>query len=195
MVTALKHEPMCKLCRHPRRTEIDQLIELRANRTRDPETGKLAYTMPVVIEKLAEWGVDNPNEDNVKNHWRKHCEMIKDGAAAAHGVAVVANTDDMLAILDKSDGTVDGYLRSVIELNAGAIRAKILRGEAPGVTVDHALKAVAELTKRSHNEAQHNLMEALAGGIAHAIDGKKDPKQIPSGDYEIIDAEIEEVAA
>lgn len=197
MVVATKSEPKCKLCRHPQRAEIDHLLELRAARTRGPD-GQLAYPLSVVLAKLEEWGVENPNEDNVKNHWRKHCEVVDETRGTEVAVQVDDTRDEMLAILDAADATVDGGLRAVWDVGMQRLRRKILRGEDPGVTTDHMLKAAAELTKRSHNEAQHELMTALTGGIAQALSRPAEPKQIGPPDGEqavVIEAEYSELDA
>jgi hypothetical protein len=190
-----KSEPKCKLCRHPQRNEIDQLLLLRKELTRDPE-GKLMYTLPVVLKTLGEWGVENPTEDNIKNHLKRHCEVLADGAApSATGEEVHRIEQDMLEALDSSDGTLDGDLLSMWQIGKLRLRKRILRGEDVGVTNDHMLKVAAELTKRSHNQSQHELITALTGGIAQAIGQAAQPKQLGPVEFEVIDAEVEDVAA
>lgn len=185
--------PACKLCKHPKRPEIDALLELRSKHTRGPD-GKLTHTIDVVLRTLGEWGVENPTLDNIKNHWRKHCEVVEGTAAEEHASQLEGANAEMLEILDAADDSVDGYLRSLIGVSKHRLRRRLLRNEDPGVTVDHALKASAELTKRSHNEAQHELMTALAGGIALAVTGHRPPVAIDAPpDPDIIEGEFEVV--
>ena len=69
----------CKLCKHPKRDEIDAWLEKRSNgEVVDGNRVNLEYA----LARLAELGVENPTEDNVKNHWKKHCEKVADDALA-----------------------------------------------------------------------------------------------------------------
>jgi hypothetical protein len=191
-VIAIKNEPKCKLCRHPQREEIDALLELRSALTRDPETKQLIYTLPVVLKQLAEWGVENPTEDNIKAHWRKHCEVVAEGVAVGHDAALEELRVEMLTILDASDGSIESDLTALRKLAMARIRLRVMKGEDPGVTVDQLLKSVAEMTKRAHNEATHELLTSLAGGMTRALAERRTPRAIEGA--EVVDAEAVEVS-
>lgn len=190
-VLPLKTEPKCKLCSHPNRGEIDALLEKRSNGESDDKGRR--FNADYVLEILAGWGVKNPTLENIKNHWQKHCEVVSATEAAEVENALSELNQEMLAILDESDGTVDADLKALWKLGMKRLRGKILRGEDPGVTLDHQLKASAELTKRAHNESTRELLGTLGAGLAAALSQPPQPKQIEGA--EIIDVElVEEIA-
>ena len=175
-VLATKTEPKCKLCRHPNRTEIDALLEKRSNGETDDQGRR--FNQEYVLEILATWGVKNPTAENIKNHWRKHCEVVSVETAEEQEQALDELKKDMLAILDESDGSVDGDLLATFRLGIARVRGRILRGEDPGVTLDLAMKAAGELSKRQHNEAGRELLGALVGGIGRALAEPRQPRQL-----------------
>lgn len=187
-VRAIKTEPKCKLCRHPQRTEIDGLLELRSNLTRDPVTRKLIWTSPIVLAQLGEWGVENPTEENIKLHWKKHCEKVSGESVEEDNEAALA------AIKNLQDGGVhadtDENLRMVGSVWRAQFDAKIAKGEIPAVSTEHMLKAAAELTRRASSETQHQLLTMFAEGMT--IAAGKQPKQIEGA--EVIDVEAVEEA-
>lgn len=194
-VLATKSVPSCKLCKHPRRAEIDVLLEKRSDKVRDPGTKKLLFTGEIVKRLLAEqFDVENPTDENINVHWRKHCEKVSEEEAQEVASALDEHQEELLALVDGSDGTVDGDLRVLFKLGMARIRGRILRGEDGGVSVDHVLKASAELTKRQDNEVKRDVLTALAGGVGLALSQAMQPKQL-SQPVEVIDAEpVEETA-
>ena len=183
----------CKLCKHDRRSEIDELLLKRSLKTRDPVTKQLTHTADIIRQLLADdFGVENPTLENLAVHWKKHCQVVTDAEVADVAKALDEHQEELLAIVDGSDGTVDSNLRVIHRLSMARIRGRILRGEDPGVSVDQGLKAVGELTKRQDNEAKHELLSALTGGIVDSIAAGRQPKQIEAGEVEIIDAEVVE---
>lgn len=184
-VLATKTEPKCKLCSHPNRAEIDALLERRSNGELDDQGRR--FNADYVIEILASWGVTNPTIENLKNHWRKHCEVVSAEEAEQVETALSELNQEMLAILDESDGTVDADLKAIFKLGMKRIRGKVLRGEDPGVTLDHQLKASAELTKRAHNESTRELLGQLGSGLALALSQPRPARQIEGA--EVIDVE------
>lgn len=187
-VLPIKTEKRCKLCSHPNRPDIDVLLEKRSNGESD-ENGR-RFNEEYVKEILSGWGVENPTLDNLKNHWKKHCQVVSSEEAEEAAAELNDLSKEMLAVLEESDGSLDGDLRAVFRIGIGRIKGRILRGEDPGVTLDHALKASAELTKRSHNEAQRELLGTLAGGLAAALAPPVQPRQISGA--EVIDVEAVE---
>jgi hypothetical protein len=181
-VIARIHEPRCKICSHPRRVEIDALLEKRSQRIRDPETKKLLYSRDIVIKTLLEWGITNPTPDNVDRHWQKHCEVVSDAEATSLQDALNAASQEMLDIINARDGSVEGDLHAIRAMSMARLRQKALRNEDVGVTVDMGLKATTELTRRASSEAARDLLSTLAGGISKALGGP--------GRKEIADAEV-----
>jgi hypothetical protein len=185
-VVPTKTEPRCKLCTSDFRTEIDTLLERRSNREYDEHGNRI--NEQYVMERLVEWGINNPTSDNIKNHWAKHCEV---GTAEAITAAQTAQLDALESILAGGEhANLDEALRTIVTLGVAGFREKVAKGMNP-ITVDHVLKAAAELTRRSHNEAQEDLLQSLIGGIGAALSPGKQPKQIAAGT--VIDAEGVEI--
>ena len=188
-VVAIKTEPRCKLCTHPRRAEIDALLERRSRGDLDDAGNRI--NSDYVEKLLIEWGVVNPNKANFTIHFGKHCEVLADEQAVEREKELSELHQEMLDALDDSDGTIDGDLEAIRKVGMKRIRKLVVEGKDPGITNDHLLKAVAEQTKRSSNDAARSLLGQLAGGLVQAIAGSHAPRQITSP-VEIIDAEIEE---
>lgn len=201
-VLPTKTEPKCKICNSEHRAEIEALLEQRSKREKD-DAGNL-INLEYVLEKMRGFGIVNPNADNIKNHWRPgtdkgHCQVVTEAEVQEFDGQLDELRRDQLAILDGSDGSVDGDLRAIFRLGMARLRGRIIRGEDVGVSVDHALKASAELTKRKDNEVKHQLLETLGAGMSKALEQRKEPKQIEGAevirDEEVVDAEVAEVAA
>lgn len=171
------------------RADIDALLEARSKREKDGDgrTVNISY----VQEKLTEWGVNNPTVENVKIHWQKHCEVVTEAVIEASQAAAAKKIEEL-----REGGThvdIDGNLRWMVTVGRAEMEERIAAGGSSGITPDHVLKATAELTKRQHNEAQHDLLQAIGGGIAAALEAKREPKQIEGA--EVIDAVPVEIEA
>lgn len=188
-VLAIKTEPKCKLCQHPERAAIDALIEQRANREKDADGNQI--NLEYVLARLIEWGVVNPNEDNIKIHWRRHCQRQTDQAVVAAIDAQLGAAQKLLEGGEHAD--VDDTLRTILTLGRADLEARVARGERV-ITVDHMLKAVAELTRRDHNQAQQDLLGALTMGIGAALGPAKPVKELAGAEVVEVEA-VEELAA
>jgi hypothetical protein len=186
-VLAIKTEPKCKLCQHSHRPEIDLLLEKRSKGEVDADGNKV--NEEYVLAKLTEWGVVNPNKANLTGHFKRHCEVVTDDEAAQVQQELSELNQQMLAAMDESDGSIDGDLRAIFKIGMKRIRGRILQGQDPGITLDHALKSSAELTKRSHNEAQRELLGTLGAGLAQALMAPVRPRQIEPAGEVVIDQE------
>lgn len=188
-VLVIKSEPKCKLCQHPRRVEIDELLELRADRARDKD-GNFTHTTDQVIAMLrADFEVENPTLDNLKIHWRKHCARTQATTAVA---AQEAAADKLIQILTgevKVD--VDTDLDRLWAIGLAEIEARISRGERSGITPDLMVRIAQEKGRRQHNEVTHELLTALTGGIGQALG--QGVKQI--GRAEVVDADVRELTS
>jgi hypothetical protein len=183
-VLAKKTELRCKLCRHERRAEIDALLELRSLRRKD-EAGVLV-TLAVVLAQLAEWGVENPTEDNVKGHWKNHCEQVSEQQVADD----TAQREDIIAKLlagELDHVNVDEYLRLIVSVNHYELVERVKKGEKTGVTIDHSLKAIDGLTKRRHSDATADLFRAIGGAVAQAVGGGKVQGELTAADEDVIE--------
>jgi hypothetical protein len=170
-VLATKTEPKCKLCRSDKRGEIDVILELRSDLTRGPDTedgkkGELLWPLPKVLEQLGAWGIVNPTEENVKNHWKKHCARIRTEAVEAAQTAALAKIEELREGGQHAD--TDDNLRLVGTIWREQLMARIARGEEVVISTQDMLKAAAELTRRSASETQHELLSEFVGGMAAA---------------------------
>lgn len=188
VVRALKTEGKCKLCKHPKRAEIDALLLRRSNRERTEDGRNI--NLEFVLARLSEWEVVNPNLDNVKLHWTKHCEVISAEVAAAqkHSLAEMVEqlTPDRIAQMTEAD-----WVRWTAQVGLAQESARIQTDGTTSITMDHVLRAAAELRQRKSDETIGRLLGELGGGITAALSQAKEPKQI--GEAEVIDQEPVEV--
>jgi hypothetical protein len=171
-VLAKKSETRCKLCQHPRRGEIDALLEKRSNGDSD-EAGR-RFNEAYVLEILGQWGVVNPTPDNIKGHWKNHCELISSATLEAAQHAQIQRAREIAEGGTHID--VDENLRWLVTVGRAGLEEQLSNGRNP-ITVDHMLKATTELTRRAHNAAQHELLGELTGGIALAL--SRGAKELP----------------
>lgn len=173
-VIASKTEPKCKLCVHAERIRIDELIEMRSKRLKD-EQG-VTVNLPYVLAALAELGVQNPTEENVKNHWKKHCEVVKEETKEALDSHREQALDELRqrAKSMSLEELMEWVARQGVE---EAMLRELLDGKS-GVTLDHSMKAVDTLTRRKQENAQRKFFEAVGGGIAMALTGGTQTKQL-----------------
>lgn len=196
-VRAIKTEPKCKLCQHPKRAEIDGWIERRSNHEIDDSGNRI--NGEYVLRELKELGVVNPTIENVALHFRKHCEKVDSGTAAALEIAATEAASTVLAILrgDTEKRDLDTDLDVLWAIGIAEIEARVARGERTGITPDLMMKIAAEKNRRAHNETQADLLGALVGGIGHALSGQA--RQLETGRFEkadiITDAEYAEIGA
>ncbi len=202
-VIPLKTINSCTICKHARRTDIDVLLERRSNRETLPNGVKI--NGEYVYRILREWGVytnqvDMTIEAGLKNHWRKHVQKLDQEKKADEETQ--KKKDDAMALLARDPETmnVEAYLHRIIQIDAAETEARIAAGEKSGVTKDHALKAAQELSRRGANQAQGDLLKALAGGIAHAFGPAREQSQLPpahaalpDGTPTVVDGEFHEV--
>jgi hypothetical protein len=155
----------CKICSSPHRREIETLIEHRHRRRKDIDGVRI--NGEYVKARMAEFGVVNPTTENLTIHTQKHMQFVED-TKQLHKLDSGRRTATKLR-----NGTphvdIDENLRWMISVGRSEIEDRLMRGEKSGITTDHILKATDALTRRQHNEAQHELLGALVGGIGHAI--------------------------
>lgn len=185
---AAKTELKCKLCRHANRREIDDLLLKRSRREKD-EGGRL-INLEYVLAALRGLGVQNPTEDNIKNHWRKHVQVVS--------AEVVEKQEEnrRSAVADDSPVDVDAVLDRIVKAGMSDLETLMAETEKSGVTVDQVLKATQIKTQRKQDEAAKKLIGGLAGAIGGAIAGRMLAPQEPRkqlDDPDVIEGEVVEV--
>jgi len=184
-VLAIKSEQRCKLCSHVRRTDIDALLERRSNLEEDSAGNRINAVY--VIAQLRDWGVVNPTEENLKSHWRKHCEKIT-------GTDVeLVQTAALEAVAQMREGShpdINFDLDMLWKIGVAEIMDRVARGLPSGLSPDLVLKIAAEKGRRQHNETQDELMRTLVGGVGLAL-SQRQQVELP----EVVeDAEVKELA-
>lgn len=184
---SLQGHPACKICNSEFREEIEELIafgQLKLELT-DPTQRP---TMKWLQENApAMWGMPlYPN--TLTGHKKRHMQILK-------GTEVeLVNIDAARTVLDKLErgeimpATADEYLGMVVTLGMEKLKAN------PGaISHDQVLKAIAELTKRKHDDHTADLMRLLGESQARALDKAMDviaaPKA-PEIEGEIVEAEV-----
>lgn len=167
---------------------------MRSKRMKDP--AGVTVTGDYVLKALAEMGVPNPNRDNLKLHWAKHCEVVQEQTKEE----LEKSKEDALRELRERAATMTFDELMDWVARQGVTEAMIrdaLEGKS-GVTLDHSLKAVDVLTRRKEGNSQRKFFEALGGGIAKALAGKQEPEQVTGEvvrEIEAAPADFEEVTA
>lgn len=180
-VVAKKTELKCKLCSHADRGWIDDLLLKRSQRGKDADG--VSVNLPYVLEKLAELGVANPTEDNVKGHWKNHCEVISEEVAAEQETR-------RKEIVKRADGEpvdVDAVLDKIITLGESDLDTRVELTGSSGVTVDQMLKAAQVKSQRRTDEATRQLLGVSAAAIAGAFSGPALPPPAPELEAEVIE--------
>jgi hypothetical protein len=194
-VTAIKTEIRCKLCKSSKRAEIDAILEKRSKGESDADGQR--YNIEHVLKLLAELGIENPTPDNVKVHWRKHCELIDEQAS----VEIEKRHRDTIDKFESGERvTADEVLDFIIFHGSADLKAKLEETGKAGITVDQVLKAVDAKTRRKHDESANLLLQAAAGGISLAFQRAMAPPapvapEIDGTGELIEDGEVTEVSA
>src|SRR5207249_3912966 len=141
----------CKLCRHDRREQIDQLLLARSLREKDPATGA-AINLQYVLDALSGLGVENPTEENIKTHFRKHVEVV-DAAAADEMDAAVEELYAELIARAPTHLTAANVAEWQLELWMARELARLRSGEGPSITTDQAQQAQRLLIQARSDES------------------------------------------
>jgi len=188
VAVSLDHGPRCKFCTHPKRAEIDALICAQRN-------GE--FNRDELLIRLAALEVKNPTVDNIKSHCGTekkpaHVKFIPEEELDEAKEFMAAETEKLKSgQFEPVDP--DQLLQLQLKAYEQWLAAKIAAGEEVHLTHDHAIKIVAEMTKRRHNQAQQEILGALTGGIAKALGGEV-LKQLPAADEpEVVDVDATEV--
>ena len=188
VVRVVKNEPKCKLCRHPKRSDIDALLLRRSNRERD-EAGR-SINLDYVLEALTALEVLNPNVDNVKLHWQKHCEVVSTETAVAQDLALNKLIDEVTPE-QWAAMSADQKLNWIANAGLTQEMVRIVTEGKSTISIDHVLRAMGEQRQRKQEESATKLMQELGGGIVTALARAAEPKQIESAEI-VVDAVVVE---
>lgn len=172
----------CKICQSQHRAEIEDTVILgRRGELLDNGIRPTQKWMFENAERL--WGI-TLNSANIHAHFKKDGHFLEGDPAQLAQASRDVSTE--MAQLIQGQGidavSVEKFLETVIAL--GYQRLLLDPGK---VTVEHALKAVAELTKRKHDETTAKLMQVLAAGTEQALRRIGAPEPEP-----VIEAEVVE---
>lgn len=163
IVQAIKSEARCKLCKHAARQQIDDLLLKRSLREKT-EDGK-PINLEYVLAMFASFGVENPTEENVKVHWRKHCRTVEEAEAEAQEEDFRQKFEAYQRGEFEFEDVDDG-LRFLWSMYVRDQKRRAAEGKDLGLTHDHAIKLADSMTKRKSAEATQELLGALGGAIA-----------------------------
>lgn len=194
-VVAIKRELRCKICRDQRRAEIDALLLRRSQSEKDADGNRI--NLEYVKAKMAEWGIPNPTDENVKTHWRKHCEIVGDGTTEAQETAATAVVDafrggDTSGVLVNPDEALD----LIITQGMAEMDARVRVDGKAGITVDHVMKAIEVKTRRKQDDGINKVLRELGAGIGNAVlrkAGAAAALPAPQPDLDLADSEVAEV--
>jgi hypothetical protein len=181
----------CKICKSPARRQIESLLEHRHHRRKD--TDGVRINIDYVKAKMAEFGIENPTTENVTLHQSRHMQFVAD-SKELHKLDSGRKTALKLRNGNTPHVDIDENLRWMITVGRSEIEDRLMRGDKSGITTDHILKATDALTRRQHNEAQHELLGALVGGIGHAIGAVPAESLDPVPDSIVLELEAAEDA-
>lgn len=193
-------EPKCKFCRSEFRDQIEQLLLARSLHEKDPATGQ-RINLQYVLDALRGLGIENPTEENCKNHWRKHVEVVDAGAAEKMEEAVAHEFAELIASAPVDDDPVSNA-RWTMRLWRAGLLGRLRAGDLPTITNDQANAAGRLLVQARSNDAQEKLLGGLAGAIGGALAGalpngerKALPTVIEAEDAEFAEVDEREAAA
>lgn len=187
-VREVKQAPGCKLCKTPRRVEVDLLLLMRSKRAVLEDGTRV--TEEYVKARLVEMGVENPTKENLTGHWKNHCEVVD----AAEEQAIEDAVDSAMAALTPEQIAEMSSMERIDVLEQQVfleIQAKLKRTGTTGMTVDQLLRIVELKQKQRQNEDQRKFLGALGAGIAGALQQAKAPAALPPA-HPVLEAEVVE---
>lgn len=176
---AIKTEPRCKICKSPWRGEIEDLLAIYSERgSLDDGTRVTGDWLKSVAPER--WGM-RLNDPNIQSHLQRHFQVgQKENSALQQDARMALQEQSQAGELARV--TVDDYLEGIVDIAAAKARL-----DPNSVTIDHGLKAAAELTKRKADDARERLMEKVIAGRSAALGLERE-------NAEVVEAEVVEVA-
>lgn len=158
----IRTEPSCKICQNPHRAEIEDILALRSmGKLMDNGIKPTEAWIRANAEAL--WGM-KLYPGNMATHLKKH---FRPGDVQTEEIARKDTRTEMRDLLEEHGiprVTADQLLEAIV----GITYQKLLIDPSM-VTVDQGLKAIAELTKRKHDDATADLMRLLGEAQARAL--------------------------
>lgn len=181
-----KTEPRCKICLHPKRIEIEQMMVLQARKERNEETGHLWTIDDIQAYALKHWDFVITDE-NYRNHIEKHFCIRESVQKAARMVAKQSDKLLQTTVLTEilADLQTDAVLEEIIAFGVKNMRDD----EGASITPDLMLKAIQEKNKRREDD---EFKDMLALGARAANIGLDVLEQQQGSLIDIEEVEVEE---
>lgn len=163
----------CKICQCPHRAEIEDTIVIgRRGELLDNGIKPTQKWIQENAERL--WGI-TVNASNIHAHFKKGGHFVEgDPSELAQQQRDVAT--ELIQLVNSGDvevPTVEKFLETIYAL---AYQRVLL--DPSKISVQDGLKAVAELTKRKHDETTAKLMAALGAATEQALRRVEPPGQV-----------------
>lgn len=159
--TAIKTETRCKICSSPWRGEIEDLLAIYSERGSLDDGTRVTgdYLKTIAPER---WGM-KLNDPNIQSHLQRHFQVgRKENSALQQDARMALQERSQAGEIEKV--AVDDFLEDIIGI--GREKARL---DPNSVTIDHALKAAAELTKRKADDSRQRLMEQVIAGRSRSL--------------------------
>lgn len=198
-VEVVKVEPRCKLCIHEKAAEINELLSRRSRREQDEEGRQI--NLGYVLAQFAEWGVVNPNADNIKAHLKRHIRFAH-GEDAVRAAAELEQAEAMWGeaqrrvlerIEDRQGDVADRVVEMELLIYEEFRLIQLEQGVAKPLSPDQMRGMVTEKTRRKASDAQDQLLSALGSGIGMVFEKALNPGPAAPVLEPPIDAEVVEV--
>ena len=174
----IKTEPKCKICCSSHRAEIEDYLAIRSDGgSITLDDGSEQRVTEDFIFRIApeRWGF-HLNRNNIGTHFKKHFQKGDPKRLEQTQKEAVDELVEKLQSGELAKRSTEEFLDLLITL--GFERASF---DPKAVTLDHALKAVAEKTKRKQNDAQEELLMTLGRSVEASV------KRIPLPEPPVVD--------
>jgi hypothetical protein len=194
-VECLRHAPRCKWCSHPQLGAANAIFERVSTRQLSREAA---------VAELEALGFENPLAgDGWKKHWSSKGHYFYQTPVDAEKAAERAEAEKEieLALRQEASSLLTDILgddwrekgvsptpEQILEvqrvLYVHELELRLAAGLPSGITHDQVLKGIGEATKRKQNEAQDQLLKAVAGGVGmvfeKALGGVAEQHELPA---------------
>ena len=178
VITSLKSEPKCKICKSSKGVEVDELLLLRSTKQKLEDGTRVSGDY--VVARMAEWGIENPNVQNVASHLKNHCEIRPLGEAREEE-ARWAEAAKLIA----AEGQELSHAELLLECKRRTVLLELEEGKFPRVSDDVAVKLFAEVNRSKESNQSSVLLEAIGKAAQQAL-----PSGPPAEDAEVTDGRV-----
>jgi hypothetical protein len=169
----------------PHRGEIEDLLVLR-QRGETMKDGTRPTEKWFLETSGARWGMPL-NKANIHTHFSKH---FKPGNPLDAKKSEVQDARTKIETLIREKGLEIVPPEQFLELIVSVAHKRALADPA-SITVDQGMKAVAELTKRKHDEQTASLMAGLVGAVqtvAQGVTQRPEPEVLVVSEAEVVES-------